>query len=106
MTEFSVTADIGRINFMPATATEEVLQNVKTILTTRKGTVPFDRNFGLDWRFVDQPMAVAQAMLSGDVIQQIGKYEPRAFVIRVGFSSAANSADGQLKPVVVVGVNL
>ena len=37
-----VTATIGDIDFMPKNLLAEVIQNVKTIITTTKGTVPMD----------------------------------------------------------------
>lgn len=43
------------ISFAPGTVAAEVLQNVRTILATRKGTVPLDRDFGLEWEHVDKP---------------------------------------------------
>lgn len=105
MDEFEIVADLKNVVFSPVNTTQEIIQNVRTIISTRKGTVPLDRNFGLDWGFVDQPLAVSQAMLSAEVIQQVKKYEPRATVIRVGFDPTSNAADGQLMPVVVIGVN-
>ncbi|MBE0470522.1 MAG: GPW/gp25 family protein [Methyloprofundus sp.] len=106
MTEFEITADFDNVDFSPNTEIKEILQNVKTILATRKGTVPLDRNFGIDWSFVDQPIAVAQATLSAEVIPQIKRYEPRAKVIRVGFENQKGAQEGTLRPRVVIGVNL
>lgn len=106
MTEFDVIADLTEVDFLPNSVAVEIYQNIKTILATRKGTVPLDRNFGLDWSFVDQPIAIAQAILSTEVINQVKKYEPRAKVIRVGFQDKTGAADGKLKPKVTIGVNL
>ena len=38
----------GAINFAPASTAEEVIQNVRTILTTTVYSVPLDRNFGIN----------------------------------------------------------
>ena len=51
MTEYEITADASSINFAPASTTAEIIQNVRTILATRKGDVPLDREFGLSWDF-------------------------------------------------------
>ena len=57
------------VNF-GAKGIDEVIQNVKTILTTRVGTVPLDREFGLNY---DQ--------LSEDYVRDIiHKNEPRVIV--------------------------
>lgn len=103
MAEFNVTAIKENVDFFPATMEAEVIQNVRTILRTRKGSVPLDRKKGLDWNFMDKPLPVAQAALSTDVIQQVNKYEPRAKVLRVGFDES-QADDGRLIPRVVIGV--
>lgn len=46
---YDVTAVSGRgVDFAPATETEEILQNLRTILVTAMGSVPLDRAFGVD----------------------------------------------------------
>ena len=43
------------INFAPATVADEIEQNVRMIISTPKGTVALDRDFGIDYDLVDQP---------------------------------------------------
>lgn len=88
------------VDFAPDSTEAEVVQNVRTILATRKGSVPLDREFGLDWSFLDRPVPVAQAMLSTQVIQQLRRYEPRARVLRVLLEADdnPNTGDGQTRP--------
>jgi hypothetical protein len=82
---------------------EEVIRNVKTILTTPKGTVPFDREFGIDWSIVDQPMARAKSLLAAEYAKQIRKYEPRVRVREVNYETKTTEAqDGILVPKVVL----
>lgn len=105
MTEFDVTAAPALVNFAPATVTEEILQNVRTIISTQKGTVPFDRDFGLDWGFVDKPVNVAQALVSAEVAKQIRRYEPRARILAIGLVNDVTGAlDGKVIPKVTIGV--
>lgn len=87
-----------QINFS-ATGPEEILQNIKTILTTPAGTVPFDRDFGIDWGIVDLPIREAKAKLTVEYIEKIRKYEPRAKVKQITFDA---NAEGQLIPKVVI----
>ena len=82
----------------------EVMQNVRTILGTRKGTVPLDRSFGIDFSFLDDPLPLAQARLKTEVFQQIRKYEPRAILREINFSG--NPLEGQLYPNVKIEVDL
>ena len=44
------------VDFNPASVVAEVLQNVRTILSTRKGSVPLDRDFGISWEYLDRPI--------------------------------------------------
>lgn len=108
MTAVNVTAEQNGlvVNFSPSTELAEIIQNVQTILATEQGTVPLDREFGLDWSFVDKPLQVAQALMSSQAVQQINKYEPRAKVVSIGFDENQLAAqDGKLIPRVVIGVN-
>ncbi|MGN1149985.1 MAG: GPW/gp25 family protein, partial [Sutterella sp.] len=83
----------------------EILQNVRTILSTRKGSVPLDRDFGLTWEHVDKPLPVAKMLMRSEVIDAIEAYEPRAKVSSVDFEDDETSAmDGVLKPKVIVEI--
>lgn len=42
-----------------ATGLVGLAQEVRTLLATRKGSVPLDRDFGVDWSFVDSPVSAA-----------------------------------------------
>ena len=103
MAEFDVTATLEGVNFGPASLQEEVLQNVRTILATRRGTVPLDRSLGVAWDFVDLPLEVARARISQDVIDAIEENEPRAEIVRVTF--AGDGVEGSLKPTVRIRIN-
>jgi len=105
MTEFEVTPTEVSVNFLPSSELEEILQNVRTIIGTRKGTVPLDRDFGLDWSFVDKPINVAQALVSAEVAKQVRKYEPRARIISISLVEDLTGAlDGKMIPKVTIGV--
>ena len=83
----------------------EILQNVRIIVTTRKGSVPLDRDFGVSWQMVDQPTPRARAELTAEIFQAVSKYEPRARVTRVEFDQTADDEmDGILTPRVQVEI--
>ena len=42
------------VSFQPTSEREEILQNVRTILATRKGSVPLDRDLGITWEHLDE----------------------------------------------------
>ncbi|OLS34225.1 hypothetical protein BTR22_19245 [Alkalihalophilus pseudofirmus] len=87
-----------------ATGVEEVLQNVKMIFTTPAGTVPFDREFGINIDFLDKPIHLAQAMIRMEYAEKIAAYESRARVLEVSFMS--DPYKGLLIPKVVIDIDL
>lgn len=80
-----------KINFSPRTEEEEILQNFRTIIKTRKGTVPLDRDFGLSWSWIDKPFQVAKSLLIAEIHEVAEEYEPRAKILSIGFDE--NTAD-------------
>lgn len=81
---------------------DEVLRNVRTIITTVAGTVPFDRDFGIDISFLDMPLTQAQGRLTIEYIEKIRRYEPRAKVEEVTF--AQDPLNGAIIPKVVTSL--
>lgn len=88
--EIEVLAKQDEINFYPANLVEEVAQNVRTICTTQKYSVPMDRLFGVDASIVDRPAPKAIAQLQAELIQAIRKFEPRCRVKKVSFDGDMN----------------
>jgi phage baseplate assembly protein W len=86
------------------TGVPEVMQNVRTILTTRRGTVPLDRNFGISFDFLDSPINITQAKAEQEIFLQLEKYEPRAILKQIMWETDVIS--GQILPSVKVEVNL
>ena len=103
MSDYIVTASAGPINFAPATVVEEVLQNVQTIMTTPKYSVPLFREFGVSATFLDAPMPVAMSRLSAELVTEIHQYEPRATVKKVTFTG--NGLTGQLVAQAVITIS-
>lgn len=101
MAEYSVAADLTRIDFA-ATGVAEVLQNVRMILATPQFSCPLDRDFGWDPN-VDAPINLVQAKLTARIVAAIRRYEPRAQVVSVTFQG--DGQQGVLKPIVKVRVD-
>lgn len=102
MAAYEVTGTAGAIDFAPASVTEEVLQNVRTLLATTKFTAPLDRGLGLKTSLIDRPLPRAKALLGAEIIQAVRRYEPRAKVEKVTFSG---DAEGRLIPRALVSVD-
>ena len=67
MAQYTVTLS-SQVDFAPSDEVREILQNVRTILGTRKGSVPLDRDFGLTWAHIDKPLPVAKMLMRSEVI--------------------------------------
>ena len=94
---------LDSVDFNPDSTAAEVLQNVRTIISTRRGTVPLDRDFGLSWTYIDKPLPLAKMYLKAEIINAVQVYEPRAAVTDVEFDDSQTDAmDGILNPIVKV----
>jgi phage baseplate assembly protein W len=102
-------ATMVKIESLPAnaayglTGVPEVMQNVRTVLTTRRGTVPLDRDFGLSFDFLDSPVNITRAKAEQEIFLQLKKYEPRAVLKQIMWETDVIS--GQVSPSVRVEVN-
>jgi phage baseplate assembly protein W len=82
----------------------EVMQNVRAILMTRRGTVPLDRDFGISFDFLDSPINTTRAKAEQEIFLQLKKYEPRAILKQILWETDVIS--GRISPSVKVEVNL
>lgn len=64
---------------------KSILQNVLLIVSTRKGTVPMYREFGIAQNFVDRPQAVAQTLAAAEIREAVAEFEPRAKLTDIRF---------------------
>lgn len=99
-----IVSNTFRVNWAPKSVVDEVLQNVAVILATQIGTVPFSRKLGISTNLLDAPVPVSQAMLTREVIQKIGQFEPRAIIYTVRFEPSSSAKDGVIVPRLVIGV--
>lgn len=78
--------DLSVLRFNEGDMVSSALQNIAVILSTRKGTVPLYRDFGLNMDFLDKPIPVAKVMMISEVREAVERWEPRATVLGVTFS--------------------
>ena len=86
-----------------ATGLAQLEQEIRTVLATRKGSVPLDRDFGLSWDHIDLPMPEAMQRMIGEIGRQLEKYVPRIKVRDITFASE-NPVEGLLQPTVTVEI--
>lgn len=69
------------------------------LLSTRAGTMPLDREFGMNMDFLDMPPEVAKSLYTAEVTRKVAKFIPAVRVQEVTWGRAEG---GQLKPKVVI----
>lgn len=97
-----ITSGTGNISLCPTNELEEIRQNIATILSTPKYSVPMYRDFGVEGGIVDKPTVIAKGKIISEIISAIRQYEPRVEVESVSFKA---TTDGVLMPTVKVIIN-
>jgi phage baseplate assembly protein W len=77
----------------------EILQCLQTLFTTPVGTVALDRDFGMDFSVLDQPLNFAKTQYRIELTQKVRKYEPRVELKSMAFETDA--LGGRLLPKMV-----
>ena len=104
MQEFDLLLNLPQeIDFNPPDTVREILQNVRTILTTYKYSVPLDRDLGISATFLDEPQPRAIALLTSEMTDALAKYEPRAKLREVRIESDNN---GKFYPRIKIRLNI
>lgn len=80
--------------------TDDILRCLEMLYSTREGSQPLDRNFGLNWGFVDKPLPVAKQEYAFEVIKKTREYETRVKVQEVSYEFEESS--GKMIPVVTL----
>ncbi|MDR2891589.1 MAG: hypothetical protein LBV80_00660 [Deltaproteobacteria bacterium] len=107
---FTVDSTLPPELIIGATGLLALAQEIRTVQETRKGSVPLDRDFGVSWDIIDQPINTVLPAHVADVAMQIEKYVPRVEVISVSYApvsaarSRAEALAGMLRPVSVVRI--
>lgn len=87
-------------DYLNATELEEMRRNLDLLYSTRAGTCPGDRNFGLEQTFESCPTNVAQNLFALEVIEKTEIYENKAEVLSIEYTQAE---DGNLTPKITIG---
>ena len=83
--------------------TASILQGLRVLLATRRGGVPFYREFGLTMEFLDKPLPIAQALIAAELAEAIDRFVPRAKLIGITVR-ADPEIPGKLVPEVEVEI--
>ena len=83
------------------TGAEAVDQELKILLTTPRGSVVMDRDFGIDMSLLATPVQTARARAQQDIVAAIRRYIPRCRVTRVTFRERTDEIlDGRIFPII------
>lgn len=77
---------------------EDIKRCLSTLYSTREGSQPLDRNFGLNCSFVGKPIPVARNEFALEVVEKTEMYEPRAKVSDITYEY--NENDGVMHPTI------
>lgn len=78
---------------------EEILRCIRNLIMTPVGTVPLDRDFGIDQSILGLPIDAARSLLAVEIIDKVERYEPRVSVSEVELTA---NIDGQIIAKVVI----
>lgn len=67
------------------TELQEIMRNLKTLYETPEGSIPTDRQFGLNQEVLDENIEVAKNDYAVEVIEKTEMYEPRVVVEKVEY---------------------
>jgi Phage baseplate assembly protein W len=86
------------INFNYDTADiHDIKRCLIMLYSTREGEQPMDRDFGLNYQSLSQPLDAAKNTIALELIEKTERYEPRVKVQQVNFEYLE---DGILAPII------
>ena len=92
------------IEILPGTVHDdvriEIYNNLQVLYATQAGELALDREYGIDGGSVGYPQEHAKALLVAEYVRKTQKYEPRARVAKVEWST--DGENGKIKPKVVI----
>lgn len=114
---YTVKPGSWRLRLNESDTVQAVLQQVAALLATRRGEVPFYREFGLEQKFLDKPLNIARPLLYLEVKEAIERFVPQAELVSVEITadesrpttagspeSHAGASRGHIVPIVEVRV--
>lgn len=77
----------------------DIDRQLNLLLTTRAGTMPLDRAFGLSMDYLDRPAPVAKSLYVAELVEKVGTFLPAIRVREVQWQAGA---DGRVLAKVVI----
>lgn len=83
--------NIGNAKLNYGSLKESTVRGLQTLYSTIEGTVPMDREFGLDGTMIGYPVEVIKNMYTLDVMEKTEKYFSNVKVTEVTYESIDNT---------------
>ncbi len=80
--------------------TEDLYRRLNNLLSTRKDTMPINRDFGIDWNVLSKPLDEAESDFVVELMEQIEAYIPELKASDVEFE--ADPENGKLIPTITI----
>ncbi len=74
-----------KFDFIENSKLRSVAQNIALICSTKKGTVPFYREFGIPMAFIDKPSSIARTLMIAEITEAVEHFETRAEIKNITF---------------------
>lgn len=52
----------------------ELMNKIKLLFTTPKGSIPYDRDYGIDFSIIDKPISIVKGLLMVSYIDALRRY--------------------------------
>lgn len=80
---------------------QEILDKASFLLSCIRGTIPMNREIGIDPDVISAPAYIAQNLYTISAIELIEKFEPRASVEEISFTESGDAGNTIPKVVLV-----
>ncbi|MFR4441210.1 MAG: GPW/gp25 family protein [Hungatella sp.] len=74
----------------------ELMRTLTTLFSTRAGSQPADRDFGISWECLDEVPEVAESLFCMEAEKKVARYEPRVQIEEITFGTGNGELTVQL----------
>lgn len=76
-----------------SSGSDKLKRRMDTLLSTRAGSVPGDRDFGVSWECLDAPPEVAESLFYQELLTKTERYIPEVRILKVAFEHRPDSGE-------------
>lgn len=74
---------------------DEMRQELNTLLSTKAGSVPAFRDYGISWECLDAPYEVAESLFFQELLRKVERYIPSIQIQSVEFGHDPKNGESQ-----------